>query len=462
MAPLFLKRQLVADPEAPPSTATNPSKHPRLSEPQRPSPVLGGSDPRDDDSAPPESESAPASLETETTEARVQPLTEPSERSGDPPEEPRDVVEACVQLVGYSRKETKHAKASLRVGARLALRREPSNRYDGNAIAVHLGNADGARCGYVMAVQAARLAPALDDDEIDVLSATLERECPEKGAKPLPVRLRLRLSRGGARADAALELLRMPFDPPEDLGRLHAGAAAFSGRDDPTQRWVTHLEGVSPVAFAAARPPTKQSADRCWVYVHGDEVRYVGTRKPAEDGNFTGKWMLMKVPPENLDRWFVEAAKAVEAHEFTGAKSNAGETIEPGVIICYTNDFRDREDVTRSGRALKARFGTGVELKYKTDSSTLAGQYAGERKKTCVYTMKRGSVDLEVEEEVLREAMDLAKGGPGREAAPTTALNMPDRDIMAAAAERRLGARMDPPTHPGTVEMPIELSDDDE
>ena len=57
--------------------------------------------------------------------------------------------------------------------------------------------------------------------------------------------------------------------------------------------------------------------------------------------------MIMGVPSDDIDAWFVECAKAVEAGEFVAAKAPAGggdegDKGEKGVLICYTRDFRDR------------------------------------------------------------------------------------------------------------------------
>ena len=70
----------------------------------------------------------------------------------------------------------------------------------------------------------------------------------------------------------------------------------------------------------------------------------------AADGNFSGKWMILAVFGSQLDRWFVEAAKAVEAGEVYSAKAPAGplRPNETGCVLMYTKDFRDRQDVTRA------------------------------------------------------------------------------------------------------------------
>ena len=80
-----------------------------------------------------------------------------------------------------------------------------------------------------------------------------------------------------------------------------------------------------------------------------------------------------------------------------------------GVIICYTKDFRSLADVTRAAQALRRRFGTGMDLFYKTDVYTLAEK----KSPTSAYILKRGSAVPEVKPKVLAESVRLAGGAAG-------------------------------------------------
>jgi hypothetical protein len=82
------------------------------------------------------------------------------------------------------------------------------------------------------------------------------------------------------------------------------------------------------------------------------------------------------------------------------------------VIICYTNDFRDYDDVARAGLALRRRFGPGMKLYYKTDVFTLAGNYAASGN-TSAYLLQPGSDCPDVVREVLDESVRLALEGAG-------------------------------------------------
>ena len=123
--------------------------------------------------------------------------------------------------------------------------------------------------------------------------------------------------------------------------------------------------------------------------------------------------MMMGVKSDVIDAYFVECAKAVEAGELVAAKAPAGGGDKGvGVLICYTEDFRDRAQAERSGVALKRRFGCGIGLKYKTDSATYEGMYAtkgGKGGKTCCYEMKSGSLRMDVDEAVYSKCLELAE-----------------------------------------------------
>jgi hypothetical protein len=346
------------------------------------------------------------------------------------------------------------------------------------------------QCGYVQRTHAAVLAPALDDQREDrgtgkgegesegegggrggttrpsklvVVSATLERaQAPGAGADNrdgLPVRLRLRLHPPHApRPDlrhasiaaaaavhvsapsnyqlAAAAVLQASYAPPPTatVGQCPPAAARCPcPATDTSHKWLTHVRGGNPVAFALAHPPTRQSAHHCWVIVHSS-LGHGG-------GHYSGKWMIMSwiVPVGQADRWFLEAAKAVEAGEFVAAKACAGGGDKDRLVILYVEDFRDRADVARAGRDLRRRFGDGFKLVFKADSTTIAGKGTirgrsdnkESDEKTCMYTMRARSSALEVEEAVYNDALRLA------ELQAAEALRLA-RNYTADAAEARL------------------------
>jgi len=216
-------------------------------------------------------------------------------------------------------------------------------------------------------------------------------------------------------ADAALSLLQTSYYPSDGFGRCPPAGVSPSPPARPAVRtpdgWLTNAWGDSPSALAAAYPPNSQSATCGFVYVSYQGSSYLGSPKPVgtNSKHTVGKWMHLGIPHLKLDRAFVEVAKAVEAGEVISAKAPAGiaKDSKAGLIILYTNDFRDRDDVTRAGVAIKRRLGTGVELRYKCDVFTRNERYAtaGAGGKTCCYTMRSGSLSLEVDETVYAEAV---------------------------------------------------------
>lgn len=57
-----------------------------------------------------------------------------------------------------------------------------------------------------------------------------------------------------------------------------------------------------------------------------------------------------------------------------------------GVIICYSKDYRDQEDVLRLARNICKYLGWKRKMSYKTDLATLSGDYATHSKKVSLYT----------------------------------------------------------------------------
>jgi hypothetical protein len=319
------------------------------------------------------------------------------------------------RLVGSKRH--KEARARLKHGTSLHLRRDEANKHDPNAIAVDVtAGFLPIHAGFVKGTQAESLAPALDSGALTVVACTVDAP---NGVDALPtadVPVRLTLRRrddGDASATSALELLKCPFNVPTSVGYVSPDILENAFAEPmPTHPWLTHHECTKPSVFAALNPVTKAPMDKAWVYVTGDR-RFSDDNAGGDTGNYSGKWMMMGVKSDIIDAYFVECAKAVEAGELVAAKAPAGGGDNGvGVLICYTKDFRDRAQAERSAVALKRRFGCGVGLKYKTDSATYEGMYAtkgGKGGKTCCYEMKSGSLRMDVDEAVYSKCLELAE-----------------------------------------------------
>ena len=352
--------------------------------------------------------------------------------SNDPNATDDRVHVVSARLVGSKRH--KEGRARLKHGTALRLRRDRANAHDPNAIAVDVTvGILPIHAGFVKGAQAAALAPALDSGALAVVACVVDAP---NGVDALPtaevpVRLTLRRSDGdgddasSAAAMAALELLTLPYDVPSSVGHVRADILEGAFADpDPGCAWLTHRESTPPSVFAALNPVTKAPAEKQWVYVQRKKSGAAGDADTAGDHSYVGKWMIMGVGSDVIDAWFVECAKAVEAGEFVAAKAPAGGGDEGygGVLICYTEDFRNRGDVERAGRALKRRFGVGMTLRYKTDSATYAGMYAygviidgakvgrgAKAGKTCCYEMKSGSLRMDVDEATYSRCLELAE-----------------------------------------------------
>jgi hypothetical protein len=325
-----------------------------------------------------------------------------------------DIHIVSARLVGSKRH--KEARARLKHGTSLHLRRDEANKHDPNAIAVDVtAGFLPIHAGFVKGTQAESLAPALDSGALTVVACTVDAP---NGVDSLPtadVPVRLTLRRrddDDASATSALELLKCPFDVPSSVGHVSPDILENAFAEPmPTHPWLTHHEFTKPSVFAALNPVTKAPMDKAWVYVTSDR-QFSDDDAGGDTGNYSGKWMIMGVKSDIIDAYFVECAKAVEAGELVAAKAPAGGGDKGvGVLICYTKDFRDRAQAERSGVALKRRFGCGVGLKYKTDSATI-WMYAtkgGKGGKTCCYEMKSGSLRMDVDEAVYSKCLELAE-----------------------------------------------------
>jgi hypothetical protein len=147
------------------------------------------------------------------------------------------------RLVGSKRH--KEARARLKHGTSLHLRRDEANKHDPNAIAVDVtAGFLPIHAGFVKGTQAESLAPALDSGALTVVACTVDAP---NGVDALPtadVPVRLTLRRrddDDASATSALELLKCPFDVPS------SGRVRVPGH--PRER-VRRADAHSPVAHA--------------------------------------------------------------------------------------------------------------------------------------------------------------------------------------------------------------------
>ena len=346
--------------------------------------------------------------------------------SDDPDADDASTHVVSARLVGSKRH--KEGRARLKHGASLRLRRDRANAHDPNAIAVDVTvGMLPIHAGFVKGTQAETLAPALDSGALAVVACVVDAPngVDALPTSEVPVRLTLRrrdgddASSGGdassASAARALELLTCPYDVPASVGHVPPAILEGAVADPaPGSTWLTHHDDTPPSVFAALNPVTKAPAEKQWVYVRRKKSGTAGDADTAGDHSYVGKWMIMGVESDAIDAWFVECAKAVEAGEFVAAKAPAGGG-DKGVLIWYTQDFRDRGDAERAGVALKRRFGVGMTLRYKTDSATYAGMYAsadggkGKAGKTCCYEMRSGSLRMDVDEATYSRCLELAE-----------------------------------------------------
>ena len=350
-----------------------------------------------------------------------------AENAADPDADDASTHVVSARLVGSKRH--KEGRARLKHGTALRLRRDRANAHDPNAIAVDVTvGMLPIHAGFVKGAQAAVLAPALDSGALAVVACVVDApngvDALPTAEVPVRLTLRRRVTGGDASpsggdassASTALELLTCPYDVPASVGHVPPAALEGAFADPaPGSAWLTHHDDTPPSVFAALNPVTKAPAEKQWVYVRNGKKS--GT---SGDDSYVGKWMIMGMTSDDIDAWFVECAKAVEAGEFVAAKAPAGggdegDKGDKGVLICYTRDFRDRGDVERAGVALKRRFGVGMTLRYKTDSATYAGMYAsadggkGKAGKTCCYEMRSGSLRMDVDEATYSRCLELAE-----------------------------------------------------
>lgn len=119
-----------------------------------------------------------------------------------------------------------------------------------------------------------------------------------------------------------------------------------------------------------------QDDQNFWHYVIRDMMR----DRHFGSSDQTGKWMIF-LDKKDLDKSWEIIKKAARddllgpACKCSTARENPSQRdMESAVIVCYTENFNDTEDVEKVYRNLR-KLGFKGELKYKKDSATKAGIY---------------------------------------------------------------------------------------
>ncbi|KAF9584245.1 hypothetical protein BGW38_007106 [Lunasporangiospora selenospora] len=132
------------------------------------------------------------------------------------------------------------------------------------------------------------------------------------------------------------------------------------------------MESLTSSAIRAS-VPTKV-LDSFWVWAESFS-------KPFTGGARSGKWMLFYEKSLLDEKWLV-VKDMVERDQLGGlakcstARTNPNATSSAtGVIIVYTPDYLDQEDVYRVATVLHEKMDYKKPMFYKTDEQTLAGVY---------------------------------------------------------------------------------------
>ncbi|KAF9186644.1 hypothetical protein BGZ51_001832 [Haplosporangium sp. Z 767] len=125
----------------------------------------------------------------------------------------------------------------------------------------------------------------------------------------------------------------------------------------------------------AIRPsiPTR-TFNEYWLWAQSPSKDFLG-------GPRTGKWMLFYDKPVLDEKW--AAVKQLVEQDMLGglakcstAKENPNATSsKSGVVIVYTSDYLDQEEVYRIAAILHEKLEYNRTMYYKTDEQTSAGAY---------------------------------------------------------------------------------------
>ena len=141
-----------------------------------------------------------------------------------------------------------------------------------------------------------------------------------------------------------------------------------------------------------------QVSDDFWIYARSEEQHFRGI-----DGSELkiGKWQIFIPKGEQLDKGWIRIRDAIREEGLTFEAKVSTERHNPnatnpnvGVIIVYTYDFENIDDVKRVGYALfKEGF---APIYYKTDIATLSGEYTSRgRSKVSLYGISKEGTFLQ-------------------------------------------------------------------
>ncbi|KAI9237777.1 MAG: hypothetical protein BYD32DRAFT_290368 [Podila humilis] len=130
---------------------------------------------------------------------------------------------------------------------------------------------------------------------------------------------------------------------------------------------------MSKTVVITTSVPT-QTVDNYWLWSKSPSKNFVG-------GPRTGKWVLFYDNSVLDEKW--TAVKTLVEQDLLGglakcstAKDNPNATsTKSGVIIVYTSDYLDQEDVYRIAVILHEKMEYNKTMYYKTDAQTHAGAY---------------------------------------------------------------------------------------
>ncbi|KAF9900851.1 hypothetical protein BX616_002473, partial [Lobosporangium transversale] len=130
---------------------------------------------------------------------------------------------------------------------------------------------------------------------------------------------------------------------------------------------------MSTSGTAKVSIPT-QTFDTYWLWAKSPSKDFVS-------GPRTGKWMLFYDKSVLDDKW--AAVKRLVEQDLLGGVAKCSTAMEnpnatsskSGVIIVYTPDYQDEEDVYRIAAILHEKLDYKKPMYYKTDEQTYAGAY---------------------------------------------------------------------------------------
>jgi hypothetical protein len=109
-----------------------------------------------------------------------------------------------------------------------------------------------------------------------------------------------------------------------------------------------------------------------WVYATNDKINYPSSKN-------SGKWCVFVNKSEH-DEWWIKIRQCLYEGKLgdeikTGTRLGDGIYKNKAVIIVYTYDYNDENDVMRIREELR-KIGLTWKIAYKTDKATLQGKYA--------------------------------------------------------------------------------------